>query len=263
MWFNAFRALSVLACMAPGLWLGFEWSAGELGIDPLARLLRFSGLSAISLLLVTLSVTPLRRLSVAVARAFEARFGRRLSDWNKLIRLRRQFGLFAFFYASLHIGLYLWLDIGFSAHEFAHDVLERPFISLGLLTYLMLVPLAASSTRSAMRALGRRWQALHTLVYPAAIAAVLHDAVHTKLGQPLPLWTAGLLALLLGARLVSWRLGDRTPSGEIAPRGREAVSPSTAVAPPSSRCSPPSAACASAPRTAAPRRSWRPWSRPG
>jgi len=263
MWFTTFRALSALACMAPGLWLGFEWSTGELGIDPLARLLRFSGLSAISLLLVTLSVTPLRRLSVAVARAFEARFGRRLSDWNKLIRLRRQFGLFAFFYASLHIGLYLSLDIGFSAREFVHDVLERPFISLGLLTYLLLVPLAASSTRSAMRALGRHWQALHMLVYPAAIAAVLHDAVHTKLGQPLPVWTAGLLALLLGARLVSWRLGDRTQAGEVAPRPPQALMTSTEAAMPSSRCSPPSAACASAPRTAAPRRSWRPWSRPG
>lgn len=263
MWFNAIRALSVLACLTPGLWLAFEWSAGELGIDPLARLLRFSGLSAISLLLVTLSVTPLRRLSVAVARAFEARFGRRLSDWNKLIRLRRQFGLFAFFYASLHIGLYLSLDIGFSAREFVHDVLERPFISLGLLTYLLLVPLAASSTRGSMRMLGRRWQLLHMLVYPAAIAAVLHDWVHTKLGQPLPLWTAAVLALLLGARLVSWRLGDRAQAGEIAPRPPLPVRTSTTAAPPSSRCSPPSAACASAPRTAAPRRSWRPWSRPG
>lgn len=263
MGFHTIRVFSVLACLAPGLWLAFEWWAGALGIDPLARLLRFSGLSAIALLLVTLSVTPLRRLSVAVARAFEARFGRRLSDWNKLIRLRRQFGLFAFFYACLHIGLYLWLDIGFDAHEFAHDVLERPFVALGLLAGLMLVPLAATSTRSSMRSLGRHWQTLHMLVYPAAITAVLHDWVHTKLGQPLPLWTAAVLALLLGARLVSWRLGDRAQAGEVEPRQPREVRTSTTTAPPPSRRSPPSAACASAPRTAAPRRSWRPWSRPG
>jgi sulfoxide reductase heme-binding subunit YedZ len=246
--FDAVCVLAWAGSLAPGAWLALEAAFGMLGPDPLAHLLEHSGLAAISLLLATLAVTPLRRFSVWAARLVAARWGRRLSDWNRLIRLRRLLGVSSFGYATLHVGFYVVLDAGLDAQELLHDVLERPFVAFGLLAWLMLLPLAATSTRAAMRALGGRWQKLHLLVYPAALTALLHDATHTKHGHTLPLATGLLLALLLGVRVVAWWRGERGPATEVAAREFRT---STAAAPRPSRCSPPSAPCASVPRTGA------------
>ena len=113
--------------LAPALWLLGEWCVGAMGINPLSHLLRFTGTWAVIMLSVTLSVTPLRRLSVRVSQAVHARYGKRVSDWNWLVRLRRQFGLFTFFYAGMHASAYVAFDVGPELAAIRDDVLERPF----------------------------------------------------------------------------------------------------------------------------------------
>jgi methionine sulfoxide reductase heme-binding subunit len=201
-------ALLFLLGAGPGLHLAWRWQAGTLGVDPLHTLVHDCGWWALVWLLATLSITPLRRFSVQVARWAGARYGRRWSDWNGLIRHRRQLGLWSFAYAVAHLALYLGLDAGGLAEAW-QDVRERPFIALGFASWLMLLPLAATSSRWAMRQLKQHWARLHRLVYPAAIIAVLHDIAQTKAGHPFPWVTTSLCAVLLLARVVAWWRGDR------------------------------------------------------
>jgi methionine sulfoxide reductase heme-binding subunit len=218
--FGAVHVASFLVWSTPALRLALDAWRGTLGVDPLHRLLHDTGYWALAMLLVTLSVTPLRRLSVLVAQRLAVHFGRRISDWNVLIRLRRQMGLFAFFYASLHLGLYVVLDVGLEAQALWHDLLERASVGVGLLTYALLVPLALTSSQAAMRCLKQRWPKLHLLVYPAALGAVLHDWLQTKLGHPAPILASTVLAALLMARLWAARRGDHGPSDEVTVRER-------------------------------------------
>lgn len=209
------RLLVHAAASLPALWLAQGWMLGGLGLNPQSRLLHVSGLSAVVLLLATLAVTPLRRASVWVARMAAVRFGRRLADWNGLVRLRRALGLWAFFYASLHMGLYAVLDVGLQWAELCEDLLQRPFIAAGLLAWLLLVPLAATSTQAAMRRLGRRWALLHRGVYVAAVLALLHFWGQAKRGDTSPWPFVVLLALLLAARAWGrWRGDDGLPAPE-------------------------------------------------
>jgi sulfoxide reductase heme-binding subunit YedZ len=202
-------------CASPALWLAGAWAGGGLGPNPLDRLLHVSGRSALLLLLVTLAVSPLRRLSVQLARAVHARTGKRLADWNWLIRLRRMLGLFAFFYALLHTLLYAVLDAGLSWAAVAEDLAERPFIALGWLALLLLAPLAATSTNAAMRALGPWWRRLHLLAYAAAVLGLTHFALQAKVMQAAPWPEAAALLLLLGGRLRAWWRGERLPAAEV------------------------------------------------
>ncbi|MCW5662268.1 MAG: ferric reductase-like transmembrane domain-containing protein [Piscinibacter sp.] len=248
--FTLLRLLAWAACLAPAAWLALLAGTGRLGADPLARLMSVSGLAAVSLLLATLAVTPLRRLSVAVARRLEARWGRRVSDWNRLVRLRRLLGVSAFAYTTLHLGFFVVLDLRLDLEQLMLDLRERRFVALGLAAWALLLPLATTSTNAAMRALGGRWQKLHLLVHPAALLALLHDATHTRHGHTAP-WTTGtLLLVLLALRLHAWWRGERAPATEVPERG---ASRERAAALPTSRCSRPSAPSASAPRTVAPR----------
>ncbi len=216
--FGKFRVLCFLLCLSPALWLVGEWWSGTLGINPLNRLLHFSGRWALILLAMTLSVTPLRRLSMWLSQRIHALFGKRISDWNWLIRLRRQLGLFAFFYASLHLTIYLTLDTGPDWEALLEDLVERPFIALGLSAFVLLVPLAATSNKIAMRKLGRHWQGLHSLSYAIAVLALCHYWAHVKVGDlsPLP-YTLVLISLLL-FRVVGWRWGDRSHGVEANER---------------------------------------------
>lgn len=248
--FALVRLLAWAGCLAPAAWLALLAAAGRLGVDPLARLMSISGLAALWLLLATLAITPLRRLSVALARRVEARWGRRLSDWNQLVRLRRLLGVSAFAYTTLHLGFFVVLDLGLALDELWHDLRERRVVAFGLAAWALLLPLAATSTRAAMRALGGRWQKLHLLVHPAALLALLHDASRTKHGHNLPWLSGALLLLLLALRLHAWWRGERGPATEVPERS---ATRATAAEPPSSRCSRPSAPSASGPRTAAPR----------
>ncbi|HJO34809.1 MAG: protein-methionine-sulfoxide reductase heme-binding subunit MsrQ [Pseudomonadota bacterium] len=165
---------------------------GTLGADPVATLLWQTGLWALRLLLASLAVTPLQRLT----------------GWRWPIRWRRQLGLFAFFYACLHLAVYAVFDRSLDLAAVWEDIVERPFITVGALAFLLLVPLAATSTRGAVRRLGPRWQQLHRLVYLAAGLAVLHYLWLVKADLRPPLIYAGILAVLLLLRLplpLPWR----------------------------------------------------------
>jgi methionine sulfoxide reductase heme-binding subunit len=158
--------------------------AGRLTANPIEYITLQTGWWALVLLMASLAVTPLRRIT-----------GR-----NQLIRFRRLLGLFAFFYATLHVLTYVLLDRFMEWGEIAGDILRRPYITVGFATFVLLVPLAATSTRSAVRRLGRRWLLLHRLVYPAAALAVLHfywkRSAKADIAEPLA-FAAILLVLLL------------------------------------------------------------------
>lgn len=183
----------------PAAWIVWQWLAWAsglphaLGFNPQETSNRFLGLQALRALLLALALTPATRL-----------LG---TPWP--LAFRRMVGLYAFFYALLHLAGYVALDLVFDWETFVKDVLERKFITAGLAAFLMLLPLALTSTRSAIRRLGaRRWQRLHRLVYPAGAAAALHYAMLAKGNQLEPMLYAAAMALLLGTRLIpkgAWR----------------------------------------------------------
>lgn len=156
-----------------------------LGANPVETLTHFSGDWALRLLLVTLAMTPLRQLTG--------------QPWPILIR--RMLGLFAFFYAGLHFTVWLVFDHGLDPVAMLEDIAERPYVTLGFSAFVLLIPLAVTSTNGWMRRLGRNWQRLHRLVYPAALLAVLHFVWLVKGDQLEPLVYGALLALLLGWRV--------------------------------------------------------------
>ncbi len=158
----------------------------DLGADPVRELLHSCGLTGLNLLLITLLVTPLRELA----------------GLTQLQRLRRMLGLFAFFYAVLHVTVYVWLDQGLDFAAVGTDIVKRPYITLGALALLMLLPLAVTSTNGMMRRLRKRWQTLHTLIYPIAILGVWHFWWQVKKDIREPLLYAAMLAVLLGYRLL-------------------------------------------------------------
>jgi sulfoxide reductase heme-binding subunit YedZ len=192
---GAIRALKVvlfLLCLLPLGKLALETFgvAGlSLGANPVEELLHRLGKWGLNFLLITLAVTPLRRLS----------------GWNWLIRFRRMLGLFAFFYVAMHFLTYAGLDQRFDLAAIVEDIAERPYITLGMTALVLLLPLALTSVNAMMRRLGRRWQQLHRLVYPITILGVWHFYWQVKLDTLEPSIYAAILAALLGYRLVDWR----------------------------------------------------------
>jgi sulfoxide reductase heme-binding subunit YedZ len=174
-----------LLCLGPAAWLLYATLAGDLGANPIEAITRSLGEWALRLLLITLTVTPLRRLT----------------GWGWLLRYRRMLGLFAFFYATLHLLSYIVLDQFFYWPEIWADILKRPYITIGMLSFLLLIPLAVTSTSSWMRRLGRNWQRLHRLVYIATSGAVLHFYMLVKADTREPLFYGLILTGLLLARL--------------------------------------------------------------
>ncbi len=158
----------------------------RLGANPVEALSHASGAWALRLLLLTLAMTPLRRLS----------------GWSWPLRMRRLLGLWAFFYAVLHLSVWIWLDQGLDWRAMAEDLAKRPYVMLGMAAFGLLVPLAVTSTRGWMRRLGRRWKRLHRGVYPAALLAVGHFLWLTKADYLEPGIYAGVLLGLLGLRLI-------------------------------------------------------------
>jgi methionine sulfoxide reductase heme-binding subunit len=187
------RAVVWVVGLGPLACVGWRLASGDLGANPIETGLHVSGRWALLLLLLGLAVTPLRRLT----------------GWSQVVKVRRTLGLFAFFYASLHLLVYLGLDQGLAWRFIVEDVLKRPFITVGMAAFVLLVPLAVTSTRGWIRRLGRRWQTLHRLVYPAAALAVLHFYWKVKADAYWPLVAAGVLGVLLLARLPWGRLGVR------------------------------------------------------
>lgn len=172
-------------CLLPLVVLLFS----DLGANPVEALTHATGDWALRFLLITLAINPLRRVS----------------GWGDLVRLRRMLGLYAFFYACLHVVIYAGLDRGLQWERIWDDVLKRPYITVGFSVFVMLIPLALTSTNGMMRRLGgRRWRRLHRLVYPAAVGAVLHFLWLVKADLREPLIYFALLLLLLTARLLPW-----------------------------------------------------------
>ena len=181
--------LFLLACV-PFLRLFIFAYLDQLGANPLEAITRNTGDWTLYLLCITLSITPLRRIT----------------GWTWLIALRRMMGLFTFFYASLHFLAFLWFDHFFDVQAMLLDVVKRPFIAMGFATFLLLLPLAITSTNSMMRKLGKRWKTLHQLIYLIIIMGLLHfwwmRAGKQNFAQPLLITVIALV--LLGSRLVTW-----------------------------------------------------------
>jgi sulfoxide reductase heme-binding subunit YedZ len=216
--FLAVRLTSFALCLSPALWLCAEWLTGSLGVNPLNRLIHFTGTWSMVMLIVVLSVSPARRLSIQISQAVHARYGKRVSDWNWLIRLRRQFGLFTFFYALLHLSVYVAFDVGPEFGLVYQDARERPFILIGLVAFALLLPLVATSNQASMRALGRRWRQLHAWVYLIAALAIAHFWMQAKVGDTSPAPFSILLAVLFLVRLRAWRQGERSVAVEMKER---------------------------------------------
>lgn len=178
----ALAPLAVLAARVREEWLH---GSGALGADPVAAIEHALGLWALRLLLATLAITPLRQL-----------IGQ---PWP--LRFRRMLGLYAFFYATLHFAAYLVLDLRGYWTLIFEEIIKRPYITVGFIAWLLLVPLAFTSTKAAIRRLGRNWARLHKLVYLIAVLAALHFWWIVKTDFREPALYAGILAVLLGWRL--------------------------------------------------------------
>jgi sulfoxide reductase heme-binding subunit YedZ len=189
------KTLTWIACLWQLALLAYEAVTNSLGPDPTANIELSTGYTTLLLIILTLAITPLRRLSP------------RLS-W--LIKFRRILGLFAFFYATLHLLTYVALYAGFDVPTMVTDIAKRRFITMGVAAWMLLVPLAATSTNWAIRKLGgKRWNRLHKLVYLAAICGIIHYWWQVKPGVLSPLNLTIVLAVLLAARPVLFWLQRR------------------------------------------------------
>jgi methionine sulfoxide reductase heme-binding subunit len=196
------KVMVFIACLGPIgvlLWKGFH---ENLGANPVDVITRSTGKWTLTFLLITLSITPLRRIASA--------------PW--LIRFRRMLGLFAFFYGTLHLTTYVWLDKFFDVPAMLHDIAKRRFITAGMTAWALMLPLALTSTAGWIRRMGgKRWQKLHRLIYFSAAAGVVHFIWLVKADLRRPLTYGAILLGLLAFRLVTWGIA------KIRARARAAV----------------------------------------
>ena len=188
------------ACLMPLLVLAGQALSDTLGANPIDEITDQTGTWTLRFLLITLAITPARRLT----------------GWNRLIQLRRMLGLFAFFYGSLHFVTYIWLDQFFLIEDIIADVMDRPFITVGFASFVLLIPLAVTSTTAMIRHLGGKWwQRLHRLVYAIAIGGVVHYLWLVKADIQQPLIYGSILGGLLVYRV--WDLYGRRllPGGAL------------------------------------------------
>lgn len=177
-------------CLVPLALLAWKGFHDGLGANPIEVITHSTGDWTIIFLLITLAITPLRRVPAL----------------NWLIRFRRMMGLYAFFYGVLHFTTYIWLDKFFDLPEMIKDVGKRPFITVGFLGFVMMIPLAVTSTKWAIRKMGKNWASLHQLVYLSAIAGVVHYWWLVKIDITKPLRYAVILTILLGWRVAVWAM---------------------------------------------------------
>lgn len=197
------KPATFILCLLPFLALVWGALTGQLGADPQKYLVHTTGDWGLRLLLVTLAVTPVRRLT----------------GWNRLQSLRRMLGLYCFFYISLHFSVYGVLYVGLDWGNIVEDIAERPYITVGFAAFLGLIALAATSTNAMMKRLGRRWARLHRLIYLIAVLACVHFLwlVKSDLNEPL-IYTV-IVAVLLGVRVYwRYRLSSLAPSGTVPAR---------------------------------------------
>jgi sulfoxide reductase heme-binding subunit YedZ len=183
------KPLVFVLALVPLGWLAFTVLAGRTGPNPAEDIILTTGIWALRFLLITLAITPVRRITGV----------------NVVIQYRRMVGLFAFFYACVHLLSYMLFDRLFHIGEILTDIAERPFIMAGMTAVALMIPLAVTSTKGWIRRLGRRWQTLHRIVYLSAAAACLHFAWKVKVLVGEPVSCAAILIVLLGFRLL-WRV---------------------------------------------------------
>lgn len=190
----ALKTLLWALCLTPAALLVWRFFTGGLGANPIEYITLHTGFWTLFLLMATLAVTPVRRIT----------------GWNRIIQLRRLLGLFAFFYATLHFLTYVTLDLFFDFGAVAADIVKRPYITVGFTAFLLLIPLVLTSTKGSIRRLGRNWLRLHRLIYVSAALGVLHfywkKSAKSDVAEPLIF--AGVLAVLLLFRIV-WNLRRR------------------------------------------------------
>ena len=205
----AIKAIVFVGCSIPLALLtleGFGVAGMTLGANPVETVLHHLGKTALNLLLITLAVTPARRLT----------------GLTVLVRLRRMLGLFCFFYLVLHFLSYAVLDLQLAWSELFTDITERPYISVGMLALVAMIPLAVTSTQAMQRRLGRNWGRLHKTIYAIAILGIVHFFWQTKADLFEPLIYSGIAAILLGYRLIRW-IGGRLRQRKLASETKRAV----------------------------------------
>jgi sulfoxide reductase heme-binding subunit YedZ len=184
------KALVLGICLLPLMWLSYALLTDQLGANPIEAITRETGVWALRFIIVTLLISPLRKLT-----------GR-----NEFIRFRRMLGLFAFFYASVHMLLYLGLDQFFDVQEIWLDIVKRPFITIGFISFILLIPLTITSTDKMIKRLGgRRWKKLHYLIYLIVVLSCLHFYMLVKQDKTEPLIYLLIVLLLLGFRVLGQR----------------------------------------------------------
>lgn len=183
------KTLLFVVCLIPAIWLTFALFTDRLGANPVEAVTRQTGLWALRFLWLTLLITPLRWVT----------------GWNDLVKFRRLLGLYVFFYAVLHMLLYLGLDQSFDVGEIINDIIKRPFITIGFFSFIALIPLAITSNNAMVKRLGgRRWKKLHRLTYVIAIASSIHFYMLVKLDKTEPLIYIALLVILLAPRVYGY-----------------------------------------------------------
>tara|TARA_R110002050_G_scaffold1244_2_gene8503 strand:+ start:28704 stop:29309 length:606 start_codon:yes stop_codon:yes gene_type:complete len=180
------KTLLFIVCLIPAIWLTIAAFTNQLGANPIEAVTRETGLWALRFLWLTLLITPLRWVT----------------GWNSLLKYRRLLGLYVFFYAVLHMLLYLGLDQFFDINDIIKDIIKRPFITIGFFTFTALIPLVVTSNNAMVKRMGgRRWKQLHRLTYFIAIASSVHFYMLVKLDKTEPLIYIGLLIILLTPRV--------------------------------------------------------------
>jgi len=193
-WIVLLKVVVWALCLSPVTLLAWKATHDELGANPLSEVTLATGHWTLYLLLTSLAISPLRKIT----------------GINWLIRFRRLIGLFAFFYGCLHLTTYLWFDKFFDLHEIVKDIYKRPFITAGMTAWTLMLPLALTSIAASIRWLGgKRWQTVHRLVYASAIAGVVHFWWLVKRDLTRPEMMAAILTLLLGVRVVDHFLENR------------------------------------------------------
>lgn len=200
------KPLVFAACLGPLAWLVYGALMDALGANPIETITHETGVWTLRFLVITLLITPLRKLT----------------KWNVLIKYRRMFGLFAFFYGCLHFTTYFWLDQFFDWAGIVKDVMKRPFITVGFTAFVLMIPLALTSTAGSIRRLGgKRWNLLHRLVYVSAVLGVIHYLWLVKADTIRPIRYGVIIGVLLLARMVfAWRRATATrasASARLAP----------------------------------------------
>jgi sulfoxide reductase heme-binding subunit YedZ len=178
-----------IAALIPLAGLVYNMFWGDLGANPVETITNTTGIWTLRLLTITLAITPLRWLT----------------KWNQIITLRRMIGLFAFFYGTVHFMIYFVLDRSLMFDGLWEDIVKRPYITMGFTGFVLMIPLAITSTKGWIRRLGgHRWNLLHKLVYVSAVLGVIHYWWKVKLDVTNPMYYAAIVAVLLGVRVVRW-----------------------------------------------------------